>query len=459
MKHIFLIISKDIIRRNILDTAFWGTFLEKLPQEVSIVLIVDQASVESLRKTHESDRVRVEGYIKGEHVGFQKLLNFLIRTGINSHSTRTYRNRALRRGKSSYAGYAAKAILANTLGRYAWYKHVLRSLFTYTKAPKAVYTLYEKYTPIAVFAPSLIDSEFDAQFGRVAKQKKVRLLGMVRSWDNLNNHGVLSVVPDVWYFQNNFLREMAEEIQDIVLSKIEVRRVGLPHYDEYYDPTHIVIDRESFFNGLGLSPEKKLILLGGSDFYYSEDTLPKKLNDAVEKGHIQKEVQIVFRPHPARLFSLEAYQLEKLPHVILNDAFSGKEKFKDTDVFINLMYHADIIINIASTLSIDAAVFDTPAICINFDDVEKKLSYYESVHRLYDHFDHYERLVATGGVRTPDSLEQLIEDINAYLNNPQMDAEGRKKMIETFVEPFDGRASERLANAIVNDIRRIVHVQ
>lgn len=444
---IFVVISKDIIRRNIFDTAFWYTFLSYLPKDQQVVLVVNEADRQQYDE-HQSERVIVEGYERQPHRGWQAAVNFLIRTGIDSHSTRTYRMRALKRGETSVLLHAVKALLANTFGRFGWYQRFLRRLFLRTHGPGAIDALFAKYQPEAVFAPSLIDNEFDAQFARVAKQRGVKLIGMVRSWDNLNNHGALSVVPDVFYFQNRFLLEAAQRFQDISIDDLPHEVVGLPHYDEYFEPGALVAQRDAFMRDLGLDPDKKLVLLGGSDFYYSEDVLPKILNDAIASGAITEPTQVVFRPHPSSIFSKAEYGLEALPHVHLNDAFSGGQKFTDGETFLNLLYHADVIINIASTLSIDAAVFDTPAICINFDDPQKKLSYYEEVHRLYDHFDHYERLVATGGVETPRSPEELVQAINEAFADPAKRSEGRSRIIDTFVAPFDGKAGERLAQTV-----------
>lgn len=449
-KRILITVSKDAMRRNILEGDFTDVLLSN--PEIDIYLIVDADKRDNYEKQFISERIHVVGYERVLHTGFGKVLNFLLRTGVNSHSMRTYRNRAFARGKASRMSHYTKAFISNTLGRSAFFARVLRSLYLKTKAPKGVLEILDECSPDIVFSLSGIDKDFDAEFCKAAKQRGTKLVGMVRSWDNLNNHGVLPVVPDIFFFQNSFLTEMASSIQGLVLTKISSKLVGLPHYDTYYEAAKLTLCREDFIGKSGLDPSKKLIVFGGSDFYYSEDIIPKLLNNAVEQGLFADSVQIVFRPHPSRLFPLEAYRLDELEHVTLNDAFSGLINFTDTDFFLNLLYHADVIVNTASTLSIDAAVLDKPAVCINFDDSNRKLTHYESVHRLYDHFDHYERLVATGGVRTPDTKEKLIADINEYLTDPSLDREGRKKIVDTFVAPFDGRSGERLALELLKEL-------
>ena len=214
--------------------------------------------------------------------------------------------------------------------------------------------------------------------------------------------------------------------------------------------------REEFFAGLGLDPNKKLILLGGFDFYFSEDVLPTLLNEAINERQIKEPVQIVFRPHPATPFKMEDYNIDELGHITLDAAFVDKKKaFSDTEKFVNLIYHCDVLVNVASTLAIDGSVFDKPIICVNFDDERKNLPHWKSAHRLFDSFDHYEHLIATKGVRLSRSFDELIKDINDYLEDPALDKEGRKKILEEFVDPFDGRSGKRLSCILTEEVSRL----
>ena len=132
----------------------------------------------------------------------------------------------------------------------------------------------------------------------------------------------------------------------------------------YKNPVKFIRPKKDFFAELGLDINKKLILLGGSDFYYSEDTLPRKLNEMIADGRIKEPTQVYFRPHPSSLFTRHEYELDKLKHIILDGKEKDKTGFSDGDKLINLFYHSDIIIHIASTLAIDAAIYDLSLIHI-----------------------------------------------------------------------------------------------
>ncbi len=449
---VLFVLSKDIIRRNIYATPFWGMVTAQTPG-VTKLLVVDEADKDAIEKELGGEDIVVEGYTRVPWSWWGKAVMFLVRTGIDSHSTRLYRMRAYRRGEAGMLATFVKECIARVCAHIPGYQSLIRRLVMTIPLHQRVNEIYEKHQPALAFIPSLIDNDFDVPFAVAARRRGIRVVGMVRSWDNLNNHGVLAFVPDRFLLQNEWLAEAAEKFQGIDMKKLPHEVVGLPHYDLYATPEKMTAPREEFFRTIGLDTEKKLILVGGSDFYYSEDVLPRTINALIEKGEIQEPVQVVFRPHPASPFKYEEYGIDALPHVHLDAAFQGGKKFNDTEKFINLMYHADVIVNIASTLSIDAAVFDRPAVCINFDDPVKNLSYWEEVHRLYDSFDHYEKLVATGGVRLPDSPAAFAREINAYLADPSRDAEGRRRIVRTFVGQFDGRAAERIGTIIVEEIQ------
>jgi hypothetical protein len=447
MKKILCIVSKDVIKRNIYDTDFWSSVVKKNP-DTEFHLLVE------VGKDYDfsGPNVFIHEYDRHSYKGYNKIVFFLVRTGINSHSTKTYRMRAYKRGEASFKQLFVKEIIAKTLGNIGLYKKFVRFLVSKMDIDNDLKSIFDEVKPDLVFAPSLIDNDYDVPVSVFARNSGIRVVGMVRSWDNLNNHGILSFVPDRFIVQNTWLIETAEKFQAIKKDSIK-DVIGLPHYDEYKNPEQLIKSKEEFFNELGLDITKKLILVGGSDFYYSEDKLPQILNDAISNKEIKESSQIYFRPHPRSLFSRDEYNLDNLEHVTLDGGKNAVTGFSDGDKLINLLYHSDIIIQIASTMAIDASVFETPTICINFDSPLKNISYWERVTRLYDTFDHYEKLVSSGGARTSESKEELIEDINDYLKNPKLDSEGRQKMLDFFVEPFDGKSGERLANILTEEIR------
>ena len=74
---------------------------------------------------------------------------------------------------------------------------------------------------------------------------------------------------------------------------------------------------------------------------------------------------------------------------------------KDDLELAESMMYSDVVVNLCSTITIDAAVFDTPIVCVNFDFRGKRPSNV-SIKRLYL-FDHYAKLGQTGGFELANS--------------------------------------------------------
>lgn len=454
-RKILLVISKDVIRRNILDTDFWPLLVQANPA-VHIILVVEAGKGDIYQKRFAGPNITVEEYERTNYTGRLARLMFFARSGIRSKSTTFHRWYAHAKGRATLSSTLVKSTLSLTLGMANPLKRLVRKRLLATQMPEAIERIFDAHSPDIVFAPSLVDNDFDVLFGIEAKRRGVRLIGMVRSWDNLNHHGLLAVIPDRFLFQNRWLVEAAKRFQAIATREIKKDIVGVAHYDLYCHPESHLKDRAAFFEEMGLDPEKKLLLVGGAEYYYSEDELPCRLEELIESGAIRGRVQVLFRPHPSSMYEIEDFKLEGLKHVVL-DAGSrvGKTRsFSDTDAFINLLHYADVVINICSTLSIDASTFDTPAIALDYEDPKKgRAPYWEHIHRLND-FDHQAHLIQTGGVRTPRSPQELAENINAYLENPTLDKEGRKRIIEEFVAPFDGRTGARIASVLTEEIQK-----
>jgi CDP-glycerol glycerophosphotransferase (TagB/SpsB family) len=110
------------------------------------------------------------------------------------------------------------------------------------------------------------------------------------------------------------------------------------------------------------------------------------------------------------------------------------------------MKHSDVVINLASTVTIDAAVFDTPVINIAYNPA-LPASAWNYAEKWYSS-THYSNIVKAGGIRIAHSEAELIHHIQDYLHNPSRDKDGRRRLVEEQCYRIDGKASERIVDAI-----------
>jgi CDP-glycerol glycerophosphotransferase (TagB/SpsB family) len=112
-----------------------------------------------------------------------------------------------------------------------------------------------------------------------------------------------------------------------------------------------------------------------------------------------------------------------------------------------LMKYTAVNVNVASTITIDAAALDTPVVNVAFDGQVTK-PYLESCARYYD-YEHYKRIVDTGGVRIARNTDEMMQAIQAYLDDPSLESEGRRRIREEQCWKLDGNSGRRIAEYLI----------
>ena len=106
------------------------------------------------------------------------------------------------------------------------------------------------------------------------------------------------------------------------------------------------------------------------------------------------------------------------------------------------------MINVASTITIESCLFDTPVVNIGFD-ANLDLDFNRSVKRHFQ-YSHYANIVESNGVKIAKSEEDLHMFINSYLNNSDLDSAGRNQIVDNQCYYLDGKSSERLLRYIID---------
>jgi CDP-glycerol glycerophosphotransferase (TagB/SpsB family) len=112
--------------------------------------------------------------------------------------------------------------------------------------------------------------------------------------------------------------------------------------------------------------------------------------------------------------------------------------------------HADVVVNVASTISVEACIFDTPVVNICFDGPEES-PYVKSARRYYS-FTHYVNVTSRHAVKVAQSPDELVDAVAAYLANPSLDAAGRKQVVLDQCQFTDGRSAERVVGLVLEEL-------
>lgn len=282
------------------------------------------------------------------------------------------------------------------------------------------------------------------------------------SWDNLTSKGRVAAPFDHFLVWSALMKEeLLRYYPDVEPERVHI--VGTPQFDAY-GRNGIVMERTVFFRKLGLDPGRKLICYSGGDTTTCPNE-PAQLAAVLEmarRGALQGNPQILFRPSPADAGERFGWVRERFPELIFASPQWMYPKSggwtnivptqADVEMLANLTAHADVNVNVASTMTLDFALHDKPVVNIAFNvgrdgSTKPWLDYYS--------FDHYRPVVELGAARVARSLEELAEHVNAYLRDPALDREGRRKLVELEVGAPVGEASR----LVVEALRRIAKVE
>ena len=425
-----------------------------------IVLISPLVNDPAFIREFEHPRVRFEDLPPHRPAGLEARLMALIQAGyIGSGVTESVRiRRAEAAARKAIRWIGAKRLIARALvpsmvrkaSRYAvidrWISH------------PAADALFDRYRPALLVAssPGLIYSEVPLL--RTASRRRVRSMAVDPSWDNFTNKLLPVRRVDRLIVWNDLMKAQAIALHGYAPD--DVRLAGTPQWDLYFRGG-AAISREAFFARIGADPARKLITLTTTprELYPHHDHVLRVMIRAIRDRAWDHDAQILVRLHPRdELGAYAAFQ--GVPHVIIEKPFRATLKTGDglaVDItadnqqhLADTLRHSDVVVNVASTIAIEAAIFDTPVVNVAFDG-ENASEFAQSARRYY-RFTHYVNITRHGAVRVAERPEQLVELIGRYLDDPSLDRAGRRRVVLEQCQFLDGHASDRVAAFVTDEL-------
>lgn len=348
---------------------------------------------------------------------------------------------------------------------YKSFTQLIFSLYRLAKVSKLYDTEFSEYKPDLVVVTRVLNYSQDYPFLRVSVKKNIPVIALVSSWDNLTSKAFFPFSITSLVVWNEVMKKEAIELFNFPEEKIFIS--GIPRYDLFFQNLQIATKAE-FCNKFGLDINKKII------FYCtgSAQTGPSKLGpspqpyiakfiaECIENRVFSSPTQLFVRLHPQA--NPDDYNLlREFSNNVVVHAPGHKTDFQDRlfthrdDIeFAESLYYCDVLINLASTVTIDAAVFDKPIICENID-LWGYQDIYSSIQRFYE-FDHFAKLRETNGFDIVRSKDELVERINFLINNPTYKSIERKKIVEQQCYYMDGKSGFRTANHILKVLDSVI---
>jgi CDP-glycerol glycerophosphotransferase (TagB/SpsB family) len=155
--------------------------------------------------------------------------------------------------------------------------------------------------------------------------------------------------------------------------------------------------------------------------------------------------QLLFRPHPrdnqvgerfAAAFGREGAAVQKPSYTDLGD-------------LATLLQHVACVVANGGTVLLDGLANDRPAVCVTFD---------EGAPPGERHADlnlggaHYRELIRSDAIYRADDFDALVASIERAIACPEEQAAERRRVVADVMGEIDGRAVERVVDAIVDGL-------
>jgi CDP-glycerol glycerophosphotransferase (TagB/SpsB family) len=151
---------------------------------------------------------------------------------------------------------------------------------------------------------------------------------------------------------------------------------------------------------------------------------------------------LLFRPHPRDALWEERFAAARGRA----GAHVQPASFTDMDALATLLAHCDVVVTNAGTILLDAVVNDRPSVCVTYDEGAPPGEAWAEKNVLGEH---YRELMASGAFALAASFDEVTAGIEASLARPaELQAE-RARVSHEVVGEVDGRAAERVVDAIV----------
>jgi len=257
------------------------------------------------------------------------------------------------------------------------------------------------------------------------------------------------------------------EYHDFPREKVSVG--GIAHFDIYCKKEKF-LPKEKIFKKFNLDIDKKLIFFATkSPTSYPWNTdIAYIIAEAITKKKISPPAQLLIRIHPLHFVVkrnkrehihlieeyykiAEKYSFVKIdkPEILSDKLTMDMPEFEQIKL-ASILRNTDVLVNILSTLNIEAAIMDVPTVNIAFEGkTERKKRLRQSIDIDLNQV-HNQRIIATGALKMCYYPEELITSINDYLNNPLLNKERSEVLVEQEAGPFRGRVGKIITEIMMN---------
>ncbi len=326
-------------------------------------------------------------------------------------------------------------------------------LLAYERSPEAT-RLLQKFSPTVVVTTGPHRFEEPAIVAS-AKRLGIPTLAFITSWDNITTKNRIPFRHDGYLVWSEQMKAELLRFYPYIDDR-SVSIVGAPQFDVFFQE-RFQESRVMFCDRYELRADLPIILYAlGSPNFLKEHHGALALATRVKAGELG-DVQLLVRPHPLFDSGEEARAFECFgPRIRVQRTGDQNlptarraQRTEDISDWVNTFRHANVVVNLSSTATVDAAICGKPVVNLDFDP-EPGQPKADLVHDVNHVWTHFKPIAESGGVRLVRSMNEMVTSIRDYLENPRADAEKRSWIVNHVCGCVDGRAGARFGRAILD---------
>jgi hypothetical protein len=445
---VWLVLPDPFSSRLFFDTGIVDGLRERVGDRLELFLLDVGEQAPAWRERAAETRVTVPADLAAQRVGTGEKVHRRADSWVDRkigfyplslrHSLRNGFHR--QRMRPGHANWFLDPTLAGPLPRWPWLDPLM-SRWHYGRLrylPAPLRARLETERPAIALANMQMHSVVPYIVG--ARRFGLPVVGNIASWDHTVGKGIVALGLRRYLVQNQTMRDDLVRYHAIPAGRVEV--TGWPQTDVF----HRKRSREEYdalVRELRLDPARPLALVMGN----TPTNAPYERNFVDRfvswwKGNARERLSLLFRPHPR-----DREWRERFASALSERGAAVQEpSFTDLETLAVLLQHGSAVVSNAGTILLDALANDRPAVCVLYDEGAPPG---ESWALKNVSGEHYRTLFESEAFYRADNFDEVVAGIERALAHPDELADERERVTRTVLGEIDGRAAQRLADAIV----------
>lgn len=266
---------------------------------------------------------------------------------------------------------------------------------------------------------------FIAPLVYAAEKLKIKTSAFIFSWDNLASKGRMAGNFDFYFVWSDLMKQELLTFYQSV-NETQIKMVGTPQFEPYVMDRY-GYDKTYFENKFKIDTNKPVILFTCNDSSSANDPIYLELlANFISNKKLIKGVNLIVRTSPAEKPARFESLSEKFPFIIWNfpdwnisreghqEAWTQRvPSVDDLNDLKALLKYCDLCINVLSTITLDAFIFDKQVINPVFGT--DKNGWFDD--QKFLKYQHLSKLVLSDSTIIAKNESEYLDAINEILNN------------------------------------------